>query len=368
MAFFVPGLPLGGAERHSVGLRDRLRQRGYETSLIVYGPKRSEIILGLRGAESPVALGRRGMSDVLGWLLVWRVLRQQKADVIFAINQTPAIVAAFVRLFGGTHAKIIGVFHTTLLTPKEETRLFLFKAAARLLDGLVYVSVNQKRHWEARGLRCKVQVAIVNGIDITQYTCFAEDNARCKEAIGLDGGDYVIGLLATFRPEKNHVQLVHAVAQLRQEGIPAKILFVGGDGPTRKGVIACAEELNVREYICLRLDVNDVRPFVAAFDVGVICSTAVETFSVAALEQLATGVPMVMSDIGGASEIVQEGVNGFLIEPGNTDQLVSRLRTTFDPECRRQLRSAARASVENFTMDRMVDSYERLALELSSNN
>ncbi|HEY8381875.1 MAG TPA: glycosyltransferase, partial [Microvirga sp.] len=89
-------------------------------------------------------------------------------------------------------------------------------------------------------------------------------------------------------------------------------------------------------------------------------------FSLAALEVLASGVPMIMSNIGGASEIVEDGVNGYLFEAGNTEQLVERLRTIAAAETRQRMRRAARPSVERYNVDRMIAAYESLALELAA--
>ncbi len=346
-------------------VRDQLRKRGFDTTLLVYGPLRSEVILRLPGAESPIGLGRNGMSDLMGWGVVWRELRRQDADVIFAINQTPAIVSALLRLAGGTRARIACVFHTTLLSRTEETRLPLFKMAARLLDAMVYVSVNQKRYWEGRGLRSRRNLAIVNGVDVSHYASYAEDNAEPKRKLGFEPSDVVFGLVAAFRPEKNHGQLVEAAARLRQEGIRAKVLFVG-DGPTRADTQAKAAALGLAEHVVFAGEQSDVRPWIAAADAGVLCSTSVETFSLAALEVLASGVPMIMSNIGGASEIVEDGVNGYLFEAGNTEQLVERLRTIAAAETRQRMRRAARPSVERYNVDRMIAAYESLALELAA--
>ena len=67
-------------------------------------------------------------------------------------------------------------------------------------------------------------------------------------------------------------------------------------------------------------------------DVGVLPSTAIETLSLSALECMAMGVPMIMSNIGGASEIIQDGKNGLLFKAGDTAALIEALeRCTVDP-------------------------------------
>jgi glycosyltransferase involved in cell wall biosynthesis len=170
--------------------------------------------------------------------------------------------------------------------------------------------------------------------------------------------DYVIALCAVMRPEKNHLQLIEAVARLRQTGAPAKALLIG-DGPTRAAIEARVAALGLQGAVIMPGMSKDVRPFLAASDVGVICSTSIETLSLAALEALAMGVPMVMSDIGGASEIIGDD-HGRLFPAGDDDALVEALRH-FQPETVRIAAGhAARGAVEaHFDHSVMVAEYAK---------
>ncbi|PZR32158.1 glycosyltransferase [Caulobacter segnis] len=359
--FFVAGLDVGGAERHTLDLRARLMDRGWDTRLMVYGPRTSQAMREMPGARDPVLLNLKGMSDLRGWGVVAKALKAQDVDLILGINQAPAIVTTLLRVFGATKAKVGCVFHTTLLRPDEEKRLPLFKFAASMMDLMIYVSANQARYWAGRGLNAKHNATIQNGVDASRFTP-SEDSDAAKVALGLDPEDVVIGMLAAFRPEKNHEQAVEALALARARGMRAKLLCVG-DGPTRPRVEELAASLGVSEHVVFAGEQRNVKPFVAAFDVGLLSSLRVETFSLAALEALASGVPMVMSDIGGASEIVEDGVNGYLFEAGDMDALVDRLCRFSDPELRRAMKARARPSVERYSIEAMVSRYERLLID-----
>jgi glycosyltransferase involved in cell wall biosynthesis len=102
-------------------------------------------------------------------------------------------------------------------------------------------------------------------------------------------------------------------------------------------------------------------------DVVVLCSVAVETLSIAALEAMALERPVVHSDIGGAAEMIRPGENGFLFPVGDTGALVERLAALAGEEARRRMGVAARATVEQrFSERAMVDRYETLLLDLES--
>lgn len=365
VVFFLPGLNVGGAEWHTVTLQAKLAERGMPSHLLVYGPRRSDVMLKQIEAGSYTLLDNRGMSEPAGWIRAWRALRDLKPDVVVTVNQTPLIVAAALRLVTRTDSTLACIFHTTLLRESEEKRLFLFRWALRLSDMLVYVSANQQSYWSKRGLAPRNQTLILNGIDVNRFAANTDRRIAERARLGLATQDIVFGMVAAFRPEKNHEDLVQALAKVRAKGMAAKLLLVG-DGPTRAPVTALADKLGVFEHIVFAGEQSDVRPFIDACDVGVLTSRAVETFSLSALEFLALGVPMIMSRIGGASEIVNHGDNGLLYKAGDLPGLVTAMTAMADPIKRVTMAARARPSLEAFTLDAMVDRYLLLIERLSS--
>jgi glycosyltransferase involved in cell wall biosynthesis len=208
---------------------------------------------------------------------------------------------------------------------------------------------------------------IVNGVDVDAFadrTTFAE-RAALRRKLEFADEDYVIAMTAAFRPEKNHVQLVEAIAVLRARGIPARALMIG-DGEMRGAIEARARALGVHEHVAITGFAHDVRPFVAAADVAVLCSFT-EALSLAALEAMALGKPVVHSAVGGAAEIISPGSTGFLFPVGDTAALVNRLAVLADGPKRNAMGQRARAAVvKSFSESAMVDAYERLLLELTT--
>jgi glycosyltransferase involved in cell wall biosynthesis len=174
----------------------------------------------------------------------------------------------------------------------------------------------------------------------------------------------VIGMSAVLRPEKNHVQLVDALAGLRQQGLRAKALLIG-DGEMRGAVEARARSLGVTADVTITGFQQEVRPLVAASDTVVLCSTAVETFSLAALEAMALGRPVVQSEVGGAAEMTQPDHDGYLFPALDTGTLVHWLARLADGERCERMGLNARESVEaRFSERSMVDRYENMLLQL----
>jgi glycosyltransferase involved in cell wall biosynthesis len=170
---------------------------------------------------------------------------------------------------------------------------------------------------------------------------------------------------AVLRPEKNHLQLVEALAQLRRRGIPARALLIG-DGEMRPAIEARAAALGLKEHVLITGLQQDVRPLVAACDAVALCSTSVETFSLAALEAMALARPVVHADIGGAAEMIGDRREGFLFGVGDTRGLTEALAALADPELRRRMGAQARRTVEErFSERAMIERYEIRLQELA---
>jgi glycosyltransferase involved in cell wall biosynthesis len=199
----------------------------------------------------------------------------------------------------------------------------------------------------------------------TEHFCdrsSVQERQALRQTLGFAKHDYVIAISAVLRPEKNHLQLLNALATLRQMGIPARLLMIG-DGPLRPALEARCTALKLQDSVQITGFVGDVRPYLAACDVKVLCSLS-ETFSLAALEAMAMGKPVIHSDVGGASEMIFPGKNGYLFPVGHDGELVSRLLTLSDPKLAQDMGRQARQVVESrFSEKCMVDRYEAVLLE-----
>jgi glycosyltransferase involved in cell wall biosynthesis len=286
---------------------------------------------------------------------------------IIAANPYALMYATLAARKAGVPARLVCTYHSTRLPGIKEPLMTvgylpLFWAA----DCTIFVSAMQSRYCMRRGIFSRRNEVIFNGIDTSHFAQADEAaGAEVRRRLGFGADDYVIGLSAVLRPEKNPVQLVEAVARLRAQGVPARALMIG-DGDLRPAVERRARELGVSGDIAITGLIRDVRAHVSACDATVLCSTAIETFSLAALEAMAMGKPVVLSEVGGAAEMVFPGWNGYLFPAGDTAAFVQRLALLADRETARRLGRNARRAVESlFSEGAMVDRYEQTLLELS---
>jgi glycosyltransferase involved in cell wall biosynthesis len=362
LGFVVSALNTGGAERHAVRVRARLLQLGYTTYLLGIVKADRRALLESPGAAGALELAtRRLLRSPSAWFRTGRAMRRLDADVVFLVNSPVAIMAAALRRLGLIRGKLVCVFHSTKLGADEQASWPVFRLATRWLDALVFVGKAQCRHWHEHGLRGRA-IVIDNGVDLDRFRPDEVGGALQRQALGFGPRDYVVGINAALRPEKRHCDLIDALAELSARGVAAKLLVIG-DGPERKSLEAQAARLGISEGVVFTGDQADVRPFLAAMDVGVLCSDF-ETFSLAALETLAMGVPLVSSNVGAVQEVVDPGRNGFVFEPRRVDQLVDRLSRLADPRLRLRLAAEARASICRFSEDAMIQQFAALVSSL----
>ena len=362
--FFLTGsLVHGGAERHAITLANRLAERGHECHFAYVRNDPSQLER-LRGAASVQCLHAEKYFDRAALGRLRDLLGRTRPTHVVAVNQYALLYASLAR----PRAPLAVTWHTTEPAgAKEWLQMLYYRPLFWKADWLACVCENQRRYWRRRGLFARRTEVIHNGVDTAHWQPQpAAASAAMRAALGFAPSDLVLGMSAVLRPEKNHLQLLEALARLRGRNIPACALLIG-DGAMRPAIEARARALGVAPRLRITGFQADVRPLVGACDAMVLCSTAVETFSLAALEAMALGRPVVQSAIGGAAEMTADGENGALFPVGDTRALVERLAALADPAARERMGAAARATVERrFSERAMVDRYEERLSELGS--
>jgi len=348
----------GGAETHTFNLANALASQGNPCTIVSLTNVPGEA---LTSSMAPVSSCDGNHLYSIGTVRkMSRLIRAQRPDIIVAVNQRPLLFGYIARQLASSRAKLISIFHTSyFLGLKDRVLNVFYRPLFARADALIYVSQNQRRIWEERGYRSDHATVIHNGVDLGRFSPGSAERWReqTRMAMGFGPLDYVIGMCARFFPEKNHRQLIDAIRILRSRGLPAKGLLVGG-GPTQRSVEEYARSGGLQEHVVFTGLQKDVRPFVSAFDVGVLCSHG-ETLPLAPLEMMAIGVPVVISNVGGAPEIVRHGETGFLFPAGDTEALVRFLEALFDLARRKAFGAAASGFVaSNFTSERMVEGYK----------
>lgn len=193
---------------------------------------------------------------------------------------------------------------------------------------------------------------VANGIDTQRYR--PRDKESARRAVGLDEAPMML-CVARFQRQKG---IHHAIAALAE--IPGAQLVVVGDGEERSVLeaLAAAPEVVGRVRFAGSKSPDDVAAYMTAADVFLFPTELPEPAPVVLLEAMASGLPVVASDIGGITEVIDRpGENGILVSPGAVDQLVPAAASLLaDAAARRRMGEAARRRVEEeYTIELMVE-------------
>jgi glycosyltransferase involved in cell wall biosynthesis len=366
LLFTTGSLVHGGAERHSITLSNRLAERGHECHFAYVKADHSQMER-LQGAASIECLQATKYLDRRAVSRLADLVGKRKPDVIVAANPYAMFYSTLALRAAGARTPLAVTYHTTVLPDaKSWLQMLYYRPFFWSADRLVFVCETQQRHWLRRGVAARSNLVVYNGVDCEHWRPGTrEQRALIRGALGLEPRDFVVGMCAVFRPEKNHLQLVEAIAMLRRRGIPARALLIG-DGAMRAAIEARARSLGVAADVLITGFQQDVRPFVGACDTVALCSGSVETFSLAALEAMALERPVVHSAVGGAAEMVRSWHDGFVFPVGDSRALVDALATLADAPLRARMGANARETVEaRFSERAMVDRYEQTLQELA---
>jgi len=225
---------------------------------------------------------------------------------------------------------------------------------------LVSVSAGLARELESHfpAMAGRIEV-IPNGVDANTFRPDAQVRDRVREELGIADDTMLAIFVGGTWEQKGLGFVVEAIGALQNWQ-----LVVIGDGDT--GAYGhLAERAGARGRVHFMGKVEGPAFYYAAADAFVF-PTRYEAFSLVTLEAAASGLPLLVTRVSGAEDIVRDGENGWFIER-DAATIVPHLRALSDrPDLRQRLGEAARASVQPFSSERVADEYERLFRELAS--
>jgi glycosyltransferase involved in cell wall biosynthesis len=263
-------------------------------------------------------------------------------------------------VYGAAACRMLGVRHVITMHGADSVfdaarRRIALRWAMRTSAAMVAVS-DHTGAFMAEHLRTPKDqiVTIPNGIPAGEG-----ERAVVRRELGLKDHDVLILAVGNLRPRKGHMILLRALAELdRLAAGQAAHVAIAGDGEEAQRLQAFANEQGLASRVHLLGLRRDIPNLQAAADISAMPSYW-EGLPLAVLEGMFGGNPIVASNVGGISEAVRHGVEGFLVEPGAVEQLADALRPLIDdPLLRGRMGAAAleRAQSE-FHVEHMSERY-----------
>jgi glycosyltransferase involved in cell wall biosynthesis len=358
----VAGLGIGGAEvviQHLVRAIDRSRFNVTVGCIKAAGPIGEEL---RRDGFDIQVLSRNGYEEpeYLTFLKMRRLSKLRRIDVIHS-HTTDALADAAVCRLLSPRVKLVHTFHFGNYPHLPKRQLQIERLFARFASRLVAVSEVQRSQISATfGLEPSAIGRVWNGVPLAPT--HPDSSFRAK----IGATDHVlIGTVATMIPQKGLPDLLAVARILRASGRRVRFVVLG-DGAMRAELELLRSQLGVEDTVVFAGWVKDAsRVAVPEFDIFFQPSLW-EAMSIAVLEAMAAGVPVVASRVGENPHIIEHGKDGLLVEPRDVEGMARELtRLVDDVSLRRQLGAAGSDTVSRqFTVSHMARAYERIYEEL----
>lgn len=320
IAFIIHGLCMGGAEKFTISLLNHMHQNGRNVFLIILSDD-----LTLRNELHPdipiLKVLRKSKYDFSITKKITSILSQYEVNKVFCINTFSYFFIKVALINNNTIQVFLSLHSTSSSNLKNYLQNFLYFRFINRHDRIVFLCENQKRQMTRNYLIPKsIHYVINNGIDTQYYLPSSNTKFIKNEARGifkLKDDESIILKVARIAPEKGHLDAIEALYILHDKYNEPAHLFLVGDGSIqyKNKIKKSINHKGLQSFVHFEGNRQDVRWYYQIADIFTLTSTNTETFSIAALEAMAYGLPCSITEIGGANEMIKPGVNGILTTP-----------------------------------------------------
>lgn len=223
------------------------------------------------------------------------------------------------------------------------------------------------RDWVAKveGIAFRLTRVIYNGLEIDRYYHGTEIQCRkFRGQMGFPDNAIIIGLVANLRPIKS-IDLFLRAAKSVLEKSPLVRLIIIGEGVERSALMTLCNELKIDSAVRFLGKRFDIPEILSCVDIGVLSSSS-ESFSNSIVEYMAAGLAVVCTDVGGAREAIEDGVNGYIVASGDANRMTECLDRIIDQNIYLGMGCKGRERVvAMFSHKDIVDQYQRFYEEMA---
>ncbi|MBI2843799.1 MAG: glycosyltransferase family 4 protein [Armatimonadetes bacterium] len=332
---------MAGMERHVVNVSRELRARGLR--VVIACKERSWISNEARGEFEVYTLPFRRRFDFASAARVSRLVEDIRPDIVHVHGPVAFRFAA-----------------KAVWSPLVVSAHGLSGWGSSLSRADVVVAVS---HWTRAGIERLVKeqsrIRVVhNGIDCSRFAGFSDTGRTFREEFGLDGR-LVITCVSRLVPAKGQHVLLEAAKTVLERFPEVRFVVVGSRSESyERSLRRICSERQIEDTVVFTGERHDIPQILAATDILVQPSLE-ESLGISVIEGMAASLPVVASRVGGLPELVEHGVTGLLVEPGNPAELADALIELIDdPDARNRMGRAGRErACGHFSIDVMIDKF-----------
>jgi len=368
--FIIDSFEQGGSERQALQLLRQLHETGecqlHLACLQDKGSLRAEteqLNLGEIHEYPLTSFYNLNFAKQLRRLVVY--LKEKQIDVVHAHCFYTNIFGMTAGFLAGVPARITSKGETGLRTPMQKlAERMSFRMAHRVIANCLVVQNQLIRE----GVSPNRIIQHYNGLDLERLKVdvgLTQSAARAR--FGLPQDRSLVTIVANLRnPVKDHPMFLRAAARVRAT-VPKAAFVIAGEGELMPGLKQLASDLGIAEDVHFVGRCDDVASLLFASNVGALSSTS-EGFANAILECMASGLPVVATDVGGVREAIIEGETGYIVPSGDDRMMAERIiQVLANDETARMMGNRGKSlAAEKFSKDRHLQNTLELYDELLS--
>ncbi len=376
--FCITKLELGGAQKQLLHILKALDKDAFNVFLFTAAQGllvddacalTHVTVLRSRFLERPI----NPVKDLCAFIELYRAIKKNKIAIVHTHSSKAGIVGRFAAWCAGVkvimhtvHGWSFNEFQSPLV---QNVYITLERMAGAISQRLIVSCLSDREKGLRYGIGSPERYVLIHyGIE---YADFQRARLDAQSRRALEGKGLAVASIACLKPQKAPLDFIK-VAKLVHDCLPDVHFFLAGDGILRQAVEEKIASSGLAGTVTLLGWQRDIPAVLSSCDVFVLTSLW-EGLPITVLEALASSKPVIATNTGGVSEVIQEGVNGFLTEPGKAEALSERLvRVLTDTALREKLANNALASLsDDFRLQKMIsashDLYSALAYEIQVN-
>ena len=344
-----------GGQAQALLLMKGLRARGHQAELV--SPRGSPLARRAEAEGIKVHAVERPFARPRAAKKLSKLIAEKKPEIVHT-HEAHALTAAWLAR-ASQKAGVVAARRLAYRLQQNYFSLARYRSAARL----VAVSQFVAKSLAGSGMTGRRVEVVYDGVEVPPAVS-AEERLRARRRWGIAENEQLFGCVGYLLPEKGQEILIRAWPAVRRESAKCRLLLAG-DGASRSMLEALARELGVADAVTFTGFVEKVSEVYVALD-GFLFPSLAEPLGSSMLDALARGLPTVGLARGAVPEVIEDGVNGLLVERPDPAAFASAIvRLLSDPALAARFGAAARRTTElRFSVDHMVEETLRIYREI----
>ncbi|MFZ0745164.1 MAG: glycosyltransferase family 4 protein [Terracidiphilus sp.] len=363
--YFTNSTVWGGVEEHICGLLTHLSRRLFRPHLVCAPAIFERFRAASPGDVEITPLPLHCPADIRAGAQLATLLVRAKFDIVHSHMFWSSLCASPIAWACRVPAIVETLHGGEAWRCGWKAHFWVDRAVSHFVSKHVAVSASDARFLGTRKHVPSEKIStIYNGVDLRRFDTSRAARNTMRNALGLADDDVVLIMVARFHSGKGHPVLLHAMRDLLDRRASVKLICLG-EGEEEVVVRRLCHELGLARHVKIEGYQPNVAEWLQAADINVL-PTYYEGLPLTVLEAMASALPTVASNVGGIPELVEDGVSGRLVPPGEPESLADALSMLLSqPELRKRMGRAAYSRVSRcFSLDQQVRNTERLYLEL----